>query len=276
MSANSIYEILNFPSNDPFVSAAVQPFSANVQYQMNLMPSLVTTWQQNDIATSNTNGYFQNPAASITQNLLTASSNIINLTEDFYGGNSEAITTLLNNSLSIANNIVSNTGNNFLYHTNRLSNVVDLDENVDLPHYQTVIGFGKLLTYIVNKTDGVQNNSILIGGFSSILAANSFSANVSNTIYWVNQFPDTLYQDELGNTYSSMSLSNAQSMYTTLSSINNEMWNRRQQDIGFFNNTRSVIERYNNVSQFNNIGQTETDLIMNHIGTDKIKSRLNS
>jgi len=73
-----------------------------------------------------------------------------------------------------------------------------------------------------------------------------------------------------------MSLSNAQSMYTTLSSINNEMWNRRQQDIGFFNNTRSVIERYNNVSQFNNIGQTETDLIMNHIGTDKIKSRLNS
>jgi len=151
MSANSIYEILNFPSNDPFVSAAVQPFSANVQYQMNLMPSLVTTWQQNDIATSNTNGYFQNPAASITQNLLTASSNIINLTEDFYGGNSEAITTLLNNSLSIANNIVSNTGNNFLYHTNRLSNVVDLDENVDLPHYQTVIGFGKLLTYIVKQ-----------------------------------------------------------------------------------------------------------------------------
>ena len=40
-----------------------------------------------------------------------------------------------------------------------------------------------------------------------------------------------------------------------------------------------VIEeetRFKGKDQFNNIGQTETDLIMNHIGTDKIKTRLSS
>ena len=274
MSANSVYALLNFPSNDPVMNAAVQPFSANVQYQMNLMPTMVKTWQQDDIATNNTGGYFQNPV--LAQNVWNSANNFLVITTNCLGGNTGNITTLINNTIGVAQNMSSNTANSYVYHTNRMSNVIEPDINGDLPHYQTAIGYGKMITYITNKTDGVQNNSVLIGSFGSILSANTFNANANVMIYWSNYFANTLYDDGTGNLYSNISLSNAQSMYTSFSSLDSEMWNRKQQDIDFYTNTKTVMNRYNQVSQFNNIGQTETDLIMNHIGTDKIKTRLSS
>jgi hypothetical protein len=276
MSANSIYALLNFPFSDPVMNAAVQPFSANVQFQMNLMPSLVNTWQQDDIATANTGGYFQNPVGTSIQNIRNNANNIVSITNNFMGGNTPNITALVTSTISLANNITTNTANQFLYHTNRMSNVIDITENVELPHYQTAIGYGKMITYITNKTDGVQNNSVLIGSFGSILAANSFNANANVYLYWSNLLSNSIYTDMGGNTYTNLSEANAQNVFAAFSSINNEMWNRRQQDIDFFTNTKTVMERYNDVNQFNNIGQTETDLIMNYIGTDKIKSRLTS
>ena len=78
MSANSIYALLNFPSNDPTLNAAVQPFSSNVQYQMNLMPSMIKTWQQDDIAANNTTGYFENPV--LAQNVWNSANNFLVIT----------------------------------------------------------------------------------------------------------------------------------------------------------------------------------------------------
>ena len=274
MSANSIYALLNFPSNDPTLNAAVQPFSSNVQYQMNLMPSMIKTWQQDDIAANNTTGYFENPV--LAQNVWNSANNFLVITTNCLGGNTGSITTLINNTIGVAQNMSSNTANSYTYHTNRMSNVIEPDVNGDLPHYQTAIGYGKMITYITNKTDGVQNNSVLIGSFGSILSANTFNANANVMIYWSNYFANTLYNDGTGNTYSNITLANAQSMYTAFASLDSEMWNRRQQDINFYTNTKTVMDRYNHVSQFNNIGQTENDLIMNYIGSDKLRSRLNS
>jgi hypothetical protein len=276
MSGNSIYALLNFPSSDPTLNAAVEQFSANVQYQMNLMPNLVKTWQQDDIAANNVGGYFQNPVAPGTQIIWNASNNIVSITTNFMGGNTANITTLVTDTISLANNISQNTANMFMYHTNRMSNFIDMDENVQLPHYQTAIGYGKMITYVTNKTDNVQNNSVMIGSFGSIVAANNVNANANVFLYWANLLANTIYNDGMGNTYTSISLANAQNAYVAFSSINDELWNRRQQDIDFFTNTKTVLDRFNQVSQFNNIGQTESDLINNYIGTDKLKTRLNS
>lgn len=273
--SNSIYALLNFPSNDPTLNAAVESFSANVQYQMNLMPNLVSTWQQDDIATNNVGGYFTNPVESGTQIIWNGANNIVSITTNFMGGNTANITTLVTNTIALANNISVNTANMFMYHTNRMSNTIDLDADVELPHYQTAIGYGKMITYITNKTDGVQNNSVLLGSFGSIVAANNVNANANVFIYWANLLANTIYSDGT-NTYTSISLANAQNAYAAFSAIDSELWNRRQQDINFFTNTRTVMDRYNQVSQFNNIGQTETELIMTFIGSDKLKSRLTS
>ena len=276
MSSNSIYALLHFPSSDPTLNAAVQPFSSNVQQQMNMMPTLIKPWQQEDIATGNTGGYFQNPVGSAVQSVWDSANNFVVITTNCLGGNTGNITNIINNTITLAQNMTNNTANSYLYHTNRMSNVIQPDINMNLPHYQTSIGYGKMLTYLTNKTDGIQNNSVMLGSFGSILSADTFSANANVMIYWSNYFANTLYNDGTGNTYSNITLANAQSMYTAFASLDSEMWNRRKQDIDFYVNTTIVMNRYHDVGQFGEIGQTENNLIMNYIGSDKLKSRLNS
>ena len=118
MSANSIYALLNYPSNDPVMNAAAQPFSANVQYQMNLMPTMVKTWQQDDIAANNTTGYFQNP--TLSQSVWNSANNFLSLTSTYLGGNTGGITTLISNTIGVAQNMSSNTANSYVYHTNQI------------------------------------------------------------------------------------------------------------------------------------------------------------
>ena len=58
--SSSIYALLNF-STDSVYTSAVSPLSANVMMQMNNMPSLINSWQQEDIANQDTGDYYQNP-----------------------------------------------------------------------------------------------------------------------------------------------------------------------------------------------------------------------
>jgi hypothetical protein len=48
----------------------------------------------------------------------------------------------------------------------------------------------------------------------------------------------------------------------------------RQKDTNFFQNSQMVVDRYNDVSQFNRVGQTELFLINNYIGTQNLKNNL--
>jgi len=54
------------------------------------------------------------------------------------------------------------------------------------------------------------------------------------------------------------------------------MVNYRNQDNTFYQNSKAVLEDFNKVRDFSKLGQSETDMIMNAIGSDKIKQRLNS
>ena len=50
----------------------------------------------------------------------------------------------------------------------------------------------------------------------------------------------------------------------------------RTDDENFFANCSSVIEEFKQLKGFNGMGQTQTDIINNYIGTPKLLSRLNS
>lgn len=280
---NSIYNLLGFPTNDPVLSSAKTTLTTQAQTQMNLMPNLVNTWQQEDMATNNTNGYFTNPASSCIQVALTASNTVMQYTG--VTCTTGAITNLVASAFNSSNTIVSTTAGQFLYHTNRMSNVVDIGDDVTNPHYQVSIGYGKILMLIVNKTDGIQDNSPMIGSFGSILAANVISANANTFLSYANLYkntitatsvtdPDTGY---ITTSYSSnISLANAQALSDSANAVNSMMTTYRNQDITFFQNSKTVMDRYNAISGFGKMGQTENDLVMNHIGTDKLKTRLNS
>lgn len=281
----SVYALLQFPSNDPVLASKVEPYSQEVQNKMNLMPKMMNEWQQNDVGNGNTGGYFKNPAAYGAQTVKNSACTFVSITSNsFMGGNNSTITTIINNTKVVAANLASNTAVNFLDHTNRLSNVSAQDERLQLPHYETATGYGKMVSYMVNKTDGIQNNSVILGSFSSVLAANNINANANVFLQLTTQFQNSIYSVETGDPesgystvyYSNISQTTAQTIYDTYVAMNDEMSTRRQQDINFFTNLKTIQARYSEVSKFDGIGRSESDLIMNHIGTDKIKERLSS
>lgn len=283
---NSIYNLLGFPSADPVMSNYVQPLPDDVKMKMNLMPSLVTTWQQEDIANSDTGGYFSNPNQIGNNTSNTATQIILNAAPFGVSGSSTNITGLISTTWTKANTILHTTVPAFQYHTQRMSNVEGIGSDVDTPHYELSIGYGKLLLVITNKTDGIEDNSTMIGSFGSILAANVISSNANTLLTMARLYANTIVVTTTGTgteldpyvtTYSSnISLSNAQSLSDSTNAVYNLMNTYKTQDTTFFVNSKSVMDSYSSVSGFNKMGQTETDLIMNHIGTDKIKTRLNS
>jgi hypothetical protein len=83
--------------------------------------------------------------------------------------------------------------------------------------------------------------------------------------------------DEFGTTYTSnLTTIQVTTIINGINSIKNIMDSRRIGDVNFYNNSRSIVDDYNSVKQFANPGQSETYLINNYIGTDKLKSRINS
>ena len=75
---------------------------------------------------------------------------------------------------------------------------------------------------------------------------------------------------------SSFSLAQTQALQSTVSSIYNLMTTYPAQDNAFFTNSKAIMSDYSVVSSLGNMGATETTLVTNYIGTDKLKTRINS
>jgi hypothetical protein len=276
---SSVYGRLGFNYNDPTTDSTVENYTGNVINGMNLVPTLLNAWQTQDVATSNTGGYFVNPVANVTQIIWNTSNSIFQLTNGLTGSTG-AITTNIQNARIDANTVSFSAANSYLYITDRQSNVVPADTDTSTPHYKTATGVGKMLSYITFQTDGVQNNSPIMGNFTSITLGNTLNS-LSNTLVNVTGIlanSITVVPDGLGgyaNT-SNISLANSELLYNTIHQISNTIVYYPEQDKQFFMNSQNVVSDYSNVSSFSQIGATESYLLNTFIGTDKIKSRINS
>jgi hypothetical protein len=63
-------------------------------------------------------------------------------------------------------------------------------------------------------------------------------------------------------------------MYDAFANLENTMTTYRNQDNSFYQNSKDVLDDFNNVRDFSKMGQTEENLVLNVIGSDKIKQRL--
>ena len=153
-----------------------------------------------------------------------------------------------------------------------MSNVVPMDSDMTTPHYKTSVGIGKMLSYVTNQSDGVQNNSVMMGSFTSLMIANTLT-NLNTT---ANNLSITLARtmDGLGNSNASLTL--VQSVSDAANAIYNTMTTYRQQDINFYTNSQAVMNDVQSTGDLTRLGQTETNLINNYIGTPKAISRINS
>ena len=267
----TIYQRLNYDTTGPANTAVIQ-YPSTVISQMNTMPSFMNNWQQSDVGNSNVGGYFQNPVASLTSQIRDTCNTIISVSSI-----APELTTIIDTAT-----VTANSAYNFLRHTDRLSGVepIGIDSPPSLPHYQQAVNAGKIISYITFQSDGIQNNSPILGCFSSIFSANQLTsmystisgdpAEISNSIVTIPGVGDG------SDTYSSnLSSGQISAIVSDLVKISNFMDNTRTADEQYFTRENDIINDYNTVKQFSTMGTTERDLVLNFIGSPKLLARLN-
>ena len=291
----SVYSRLQFDFDFP--EGNEPTLSDGAVKSLETMPKLLEDWQINDIGNADVGGYFNNPVANITISIRTTSGTIANIlsadpstnTGAVVGSTAE-ITNLFANTLvtlaNVANTLTSNSeGALFLDHTDRVSGIIEQGpqeetgrDTSDLPHFQEAIGIGRVLTYVTFQTDGIKDTTVQTGSFTSLFIPNT-----------LNQFSNTLalYPDLITNSLtltgvgdlsdpfvrtSNLSLSQVQTLANTANNIFNTFKTRREHDVSFFQNSKQVLDDYGKAAYFTKTGETQNNLILNVVGSDKIKS----
>ena len=273
----SIYDRLGFNGGDPITQAAVTPYSEGANNQMKMVPPLMKSWQANDIASGTTTNYFTNPVANVAtqiyntavslQNILIAGNNISSTV-------SPAITTLITNWQANTNAAIVN-ANTFLFITNRQSNVAEQNGDNANVHYTPAVSYGKTLAYIVSQSGGRANNSTIMGMFTSLTLASTLYPLANTFSNSTLAFANTIIYGVSSNT-SNISFANANTLNSTLASLVSILYKYPTQDNAFFNNAQNVVQDFNKVRQFSNMGGSENYLINNYIGTPSLVSKINS
>jgi hypothetical protein len=262
-NATGVYATLGYNFSDP--DGYVLTLSANTIAHLNSMPAFIDSWQAQDMANNTIGGYYQNPVASNTSSIITISQSMITLANT---GANQGITGCY--LIIAAANSLYSTANSFLAHTNRISGVTPfVGQDVDNPYYDTAMGLGKTALYITNQTDNITNTSPILGSFTSILIAGQVgSANVTLTNNLV-----TLTNGVNANNLTSTQITK---ILADISSANTLLFSRQAADVTYYTKLRTFVDNYNSVKKFTNMGETETYLVNNFVGTDKIKQRINS
>ena len=285
--ANSagVFARLGYNFDDP--NETIQVFSDKTKAQLNAVPALLDSWAGKDLATSNVSGYYKNPLATDVQTISDSANSIVSLVTAANGllGLTGTITTLFAN---IANTNLATVCQSYKLHTDRLSGVRNYDDDVGAntsaiytsPYKDPAIGYGKSAMYIVNQTDGIVNTAPILGSFTSLFVGPQINANSSiiSTYYNIINYSITVTTDGGGNTIHTSNLS--QTVVTTIDSqlANTTIFlaNRENHDKNYYANLKVVSEDYQELRKLQNLGESESTLIEDFIGTDKLLSRLNA
>ena len=285
--ANSagVFARLGYNFDDP--NETIQVFSDKTKAQLNAVPALLDSWAGKDLATSNVSGYYKNPLATDVQTISNSANSIVSLVTAANGllGLTGTITTLFAN---IANTNLATVCQSYKLHTDRLSGVRNFDDDVGAntsaiytsPYKDPAIGYGKSAMYIVNQTDGIVNTAPILGSFTSLFVGPQINANSSiiSTYYNIINNSITVTTDGGGNTIHTSNLS--QTVVTTIDSqlANTTIFlaNRENHDKNYYANLKVVSEDYQELRKLQNLGESESTLIEDFIGTDKLLSRLNA
>jgi hypothetical protein len=63
---------------------------------------------------------------------------------------------------------------------------------------------------------------------------------------------------------------------TNLTNINSHLSGRQTNDYTFYTNLKSFMDKYNQAKKFSNMGETQSFLVENYIGSNKLLTRLNA
>tara|TARA_R110000868_G_scaffold35778_1_gene127793 strand:+ start:174 stop:983 length:810 start_codon:yes stop_codon:yes gene_type:complete len=233
----------------------------------------IKQWQIDDMANSTVSGYFENPHTDNLVTLTTLSSNFV------YQSNTSLISYTFASAQANTLNATANTLlleiPNFKDHTDRMSGVSSSNNKLIIPDYNIAMQVGRQILTITNQTDNIQNNSPILGNFTSLV----IGSDIANSIVILTNNLSTLNNSISlvgGNLVSNIDSSTMNTIITNVQTTYNLLYNRRTGDTTFYTNSISLLQDYQTVSQFNALGATSSYLIENYIGTTKLKTNLAS
>lgn len=270
--------------------------------QLNSAPSLLPSqWMVDDLVNDDAKGYHVNPVAASCNTIWASSNTLINITSSLQGsGNLTALWSTINLDLkAIAGyNVTTGDAENppivttkytgqmeeFLAHTYRISGVVPITANVDAaakPHLEQAMQIGRALMYLVYQTDGREDNAPMLGSFTSILVANTINEYANIIVSYANTInasitiaTETVGEDVITTKTSNLSYATVNTIASTANSLITLVRDRRVHDENFYTNSNQLVNDAKSIRRYASLGASESSLVDNLVGSDKLKSRL--
>jgi hypothetical protein len=184
-----------------------------------------------------------------------------------------AAPTEANTLYALANNLLIEISS-FTDHTNRMSGVTESTNKLTIPDYQIAMSIGRQVLQICNQVDGVQNNAPILGNFTSLAVV----SDVSNSVVQLSSSAATLNASLIvigSNTYTNISRDSMNTIIASAQTAFDLLNSRRVGDTTFYTNSISLIQDYNTILQFSNLGVNSSYLIKDlGIGTTKLQNYL--
>ena len=263
----SVYGRLGFNFDTTLFDGA-DTLSSGVLKFLDGTSSGLSQWQIDDLANNTVSGYLVNPhndSLGIISVFVTGIATMANTQYYIYDNPALA------NNMLLAATSAQTSLSNFAIHTNNLSGVTRSANTMVYPDLNSALSIGRLVLNITNESDAVQNNTPILGNFTSLYIGNTISPYITITsndyITLTNSFGGAN-----GNT-SNISTASMNVIISDLNNLQSELDTRKNADISFYLNSLEIVQQYQYVSQFSSLGETQNSLIK-LIGTDKLKTDL--
>jgi len=262
----SVYARLNYNFDSTLFNGADQLTTGVLNLLGNTSINL-STWQINDLSSATVGGYYQNPHNNnlgVIDAFVTGIAAYANTTNYGYSDANTA------NLMALAASSAHTSLINFTNHTNNISGVTRSSNVAVYPDLSSALAIGRQMLNITNKTDGVQNNTPILGSFTSLYIGNTlstFAVTLANDYITLNNSFSS------GNANSNISSSTMNTIIYDIQSMQSVIDTRKNADISFYQNSYGILQEYNYILQFSNLGATQNSLIT-LIGTNKLDADL--
>lgn len=276
----SVFGRLNFNFDDSKFGSSLYLPDETKEY-LNTAPTELQTWQINDIANGNIQmtDYYKNPVINVItlmQNNVATLNSVVSTIEfyDYAVDSANLVSGLANLVIQIEQ---------FKKHTNNVSGANSATSTTNesgtdaenYPDYDLAVNLGQQLLLLTNASDGVQNATPLLGSMTSLFVGDDISSNstilqndrpiVNNSLRLVST-----------NVWCNLTSTEVNTLISHITTANTLLGGRREHDWNFFRTGLQIMDDYYKVDKLTRLGNTQTYLVNNLIGTDKYKNNLSA
>ena len=253
--------------------------SANSKIVIAYMPKTLKTWQKQILANGaiQNSDYYRDPTVNVVASLQTQVNSMFSIINSISSWDYNSTTAIATQSLYDTFN--TSTITYFKKHTSNISGLTSSFVR-EAPDRGRIMGIGNSLIMVLSETETTNANALpILGCMTSLFINDEITSNTSiianDIITLQNSLRSTSDPDTFVTTVSSNLSSNGVTLlYNNALKANNLLWDRRKHDCDFHYESSNVISDFQTVRSLGMVGNTQTYLINNLIGTDLYKEKL--